>query len=106
MFPTFDNYPFYSQKQGPHTQALLPSMESTFCKYIYPCLHLIITNDICLETSMILEQELRRWVGKIEVCIGLYFPRVGNTSFHSTVQLHVTSLASVEGTLTLKIWDR
>jgi hypothetical protein len=47
---------------------------------------------------MILEQELRRWVGKI----GLYFLWVGNTLFHSTEQLHFTSQDSVEGTLTLK----
>jgi hypothetical protein len=38
--------------------------------------------------------------GQIEVGISLHFLWVGNTSFHSTVQLLVTSLASVEGTLT------
>ena len=55
-----------------------------------------------MKTSTILVQELRRWVCKILVGIGFYFLRVGNTSFHSTVQLHVTSLAPVEGTLTFQ----
>jgi hypothetical protein len=33
------------------------------------------------ETSMILEQELRSWVGKIGVGIGLHFLGFGNTLF-------------------------
>ena len=36
---------------------------------------------------MILEQELQIWVGKIGVGIGLFFFGVGNTLFHSIIQL-------------------
>jgi hypothetical protein len=51
---------------------------------------------------MILEQKLRSWVGKIGVDIGLHFLWIGNILFHSSVQLLVTNLASVEVALTLK----
>jgi hypothetical protein len=56
-----------------------------------------------IKTTMILEQELQSWVGKIGVGIGLHFLGVGNTLFHSIIQLHANSLASLEVTLTLKI---
>jgi hypothetical protein len=56
----------------------------------------------CSGTSMILEQELQSWDGKIWIGIGLHLHRLGNTLFHSTVQLPAGSLASVEVTLTFK----
>jgi hypothetical protein len=51
---------------------------------------------------MILEHELRSWVGKIGVGIGLPFLQVGNTSSNSTVQTAAASLVSIEVELTFK----
>jgi hypothetical protein len=50
-------------------------------------------------TSTILEQELRKYVGKIGVGIGLHFRWVSNSLFPSPVQLLADSLASGEVTL-------
>jgi hypothetical protein len=41
-------------------------------------------------------------LGKIGVGLGVHFLRVGNTSFHSSVQLPAASQDSVEVTLTFK----
>ena len=48
------------------------------------------------------KQELRSWVGKIRVGIGLHFIQVGNTLFHSIMYSCLYSIVPVELTLSDK----